>query len=67
MDYNNITVQYYKEDDGKNSTKALKVTVAAFADNDGTVYSVPISIDNTDYVEIKKLIDAGDLTIKDAE
>ena len=61
MDYNNITVQYYKEDDGKNSTKALKVT------NDETVYSVPIDMGNTDYVEIKKLIDAGDLTIKDAD
>ena len=61
MDYNNITVQYYKEDDGKNSTNSLKVT------NDGTVYGVPIDMDNTDYVEIKKLIDAGKLTIKDAD
>ncbi len=61
MDYNNITVQYYKEDDGKNSTKSLKVT------HDGTVYGVPISMDNTDYVEIKKLIYGGKLTIKDAD
>ena len=61
MDYNNITVQYCKEDDGKNSTNSLKVT------NDGTVYGVPIDMDNTDYVEIKKLIDAGELTIKDAD
>ena len=61
MDYNNITVQYCKEDDGKNSTNSLKVT------NDGTVYGVPIDMGNTDYVEIKKLIDAGELTIKDAD
>ena len=61
MDYNNITVQYYKEDDGKNSTKSLKVT------HDGTVYGVQISMDNTDYVEIKKLIDGGKLTMKDAD
>ena len=61
MDYNNITVQYYKEDDCKNSTKSLKVT------HDWTVYGVPISMDNTDYVEIKKLIDGGKLTIKDAD
>ena len=61
MDYNNITVQYYTEDDGSNSTNSLKVT------SDGTVYSVPINMGNTDYVEIKKLIDAGDLTIADAD
>ncbi len=61
MDYNNITVQYYTEDDGSNSTNSLKVT------SDGTVYSVPIDMGNTDYVEIKKLIDAGDLTIAAAD
>ena len=61
MNYDNITVQYYKENDGKNSTNALKVT------HDGTIHSVPINIANTDYVEIKKRIDEGTLTIKEAD
>ena len=61
MNYDNITVKYYKEDDGSNSTRALKVIY------NETVYSVPTDIANKDYVEIKKRIDAGTLTIEDAE
>ena len=61
MNYDNITVQYYKKDDGSNSTNSLKVT------HNGTIYSVPINIANTDYVEIKKRIDEGTLTIKEAD
>ena len=61
MDYDNITVKYYTEDDGSNSTKALKVIY------NETVYSVPTDIANKDYMEIKKRIDAGTLTIQDAD
>ena len=33
---------------------------------DGTVWSVPISVGNRHYDEIKKQVDAGTLTIADA-
>ena len=61
MDYDNITVKYYKEDDGSNSTRALKVIY------NETVYSVPTDIANKDYIEIKKRIDAGTLKIEEAD
>lgn len=34
---------------------------------DGTVWSVPISIGNRHYAEIKRQVDAGDITIADAD
>tara|TARA_B100001057_G_scaffold497794_1_gene602925 strand:+ start:2121 stop:2303 length:183 start_codon:yes stop_codon:yes gene_type:complete len=34
---------------------------------DGEELSVPIDIENRHYIEIKKQLDAGTLTIKDAE
>tara|TARA_Y100000996_G_C22167050_1_gene497059 strand:- start:179 stop:361 length:183 start_codon:yes stop_codon:yes gene_type:complete len=34
---------------------------------DGKVLSVPISEDNSEYIEIKKQVDAGTLTIADAD
>jgi len=34
---------------------------------DGIVHSVPIAEDNSDYIEIKKQVDAGTLTIADAD
>ena len=34
---------------------------------DGAYCNVPIDILNTDYAEIKRRVDAGELTIKDAE
>tara|TARA_A100001201_G_scaffold66533_1_gene62183 strand:- start:252 stop:437 length:186 start_codon:yes stop_codon:yes gene_type:complete len=61
MDYDNITVKYYREDDGSNSTKALKVIY------NETVYSVPTDMANKDYIEIKNRIDAGTLTIEEAD
>ena len=34
---------------------------------DGEVMSVPIAEDNRQYIEIKNQVDAGTLTIKDAD
>ena len=35
--------------------------------NDGVVMAVPINTENSDYVELMKLVDAGELTIEDAD
>ena len=60
MDYDNITVKYYTEDDGSNSTKSLKVTY------NETVYSVPTDPANTDYQAILEWIAEGN-TIAEAD
>ena len=35
--------------------------------NDGVVMAVPISTDNSDYNELMEMVDAGELTIEDAD
>ena len=56
----NITsAQYTKNESGKNA--AISIVVA------GVTWSVPLDSENSDYIEIKKQVDAGTLTIKDAE
>ena len=35
--------------------------------NDGVVMAVPINTENSDYVELMKQVDAGELTIEDAD
>ena len=35
--------------------------------NDDTVMAVPINTENSDYVELMKLVDAGELTIEEAD
>ena len=34
---------------------------------DGVTWSVPMDLDNTHYAEIMRQVDAGELTIQDAE
>mgnify|MGYP001169081934 FL=1 len=52
--------QYIKDDTGtKNET--VKVTI------DGVINQVPISDLNRHWRQMKKLVDAGQLTIKDAD
>ena len=34
---------------------------------DGNHYSVPMNLDNTHYAEIKRQVDAGELTIEEAD
>jgi hypothetical protein len=56
----NITsAKYYKRQDGTNGS------VMATIDN--VVMSVPIDENNRHYAEIKKQVDAGTLTIEDAD
>ena len=35
--------------------------------NDGVVMAVPINTENLDYVELMRQVDAGELTIEDAD
>ena len=35
--------------------------------NNGVVMAVPISTENSDYVKLMKQVDAGELTIEDAD
>ena len=59
---NNInitTAQYNADMDGNNS--CIKATI------DGTEMSVPLDPANRHYAEILKQVEAGDLTIADAE
>ena len=51
--------KYNKNDFGENCS--INCTI------DGNDWSVPIDLSNTFYVEIKKQVDAGTLTIKDAD
>jgi len=61
MEYSmNITVAQYRADiDGNNSS--VKATI------DGQEMSVPLDPANRHYAEILKQVEAGDLTIADAE
>ena len=52
--------KYINFNDGTDN-KYIQATI------DETVWSVPIDINNSDYAEIKRLVDAGELTIKDAD
>ena len=47
-------------DDGSHSN--IRVVL-----NDGVIMAVPISTDNSDYVDLMKQVDAGELTIEDAD
>ena len=55
----NITTAQYTQSDGNNSS--IQATI------DGQVMSVPLDPANRHYAEILKQVEAGDLTIADAE
>jgi len=56
----NITsAKYGKGQDDKNS--CIKATI------NGVECFVPLDEDNMDYIEIKRQVDAGELTIEDAD
>ena len=60
QNFHNITnAKYLKGVDGKNA--AVKCTI------NGIEWSVPMDLDNTHYAEIKRQVDAGELTIEDAD
>ena len=55
-----ITVAQYYQDDGSNNI-GIKATI------DGVEMSVPLDPANTHYAEILRQVDAGTLTIEDAD
>lgn len=56
----NITKAQWSEYKG-NKKECIKATI------DGVDYFVPIDEANADYAEIKRQVDAGELTIEDAD
>jgi hypothetical protein len=50
--------QYYAKDGANISIKATF---------DGEELSIPLDLDNSDYIEIMRQVEAGDLTIADAD
>ena len=59
MENMNITSAQYIAEDGTNA--AIKATI------DGTEMSVPLDPANRHYAEIMRQVEAGELTIQDAE
>jgi hypothetical protein len=60
MDNMNITAAQYTQDFGGNNT-AIQATI------DGTEMSVPLDLANRHYAEILRQVDAGTLTIQEAD
>jgi len=59
MESMNITDAQYHAIEGVNTS--IKATI------DGIEYSVPCVLENTHYAEIMRQVDAGELTIADAD
>ena len=62
IDKLNITSAKYVKD----ATDASKISSITATINNKT-WSVPISLENTYYAEIKRQVDAGELTLEDAD
>ena len=60
MDNMNITSAQYNTDMSGNNT-SIRATI------DGTEMSVPLDLANRHYAEIMRQVEAGELTIQDAE
>jgi len=65
-----ITSAQYIQDEGINS--GIKINNSQTVDPDGNgnsvyIINVPIDPDNSDYAEIMRQVDAGTLTIEDAD
>tara|TARA_Y100000361_G_C11121644_1_gene323556 strand:- start:751 stop:939 length:189 start_codon:yes stop_codon:yes gene_type:complete len=56
-----ITNAKYVKDNITNDNRCIVAVI------DGQHCSVPMNLDNTHYIEIKRQVDAGELTIKDAD
>ena len=61
MDIMTIENAKYQTATASGSNVSIQATI------DGTVWSVPISADNRHYAEILRQVDAGTLTIEDAD
>ena len=61
MENMNITSAQYQDPDGNGRNDTIKATI------DGTEMFVPLDPANTEYAEIQRQVDAGELTIADAD
>ena len=57
----NFTSAKYVKDPKTNENFSITVVL------DGVTLGVPLSLDNRHYAEIKRQVDAGELTIEDAD
>ena len=68
MNYKSSTLKYIKSTDDSSVNQFIEVIGPLHYDGKTrTVLCVTISPENSDYVEIKRLVDAGELTIGEAE
>ena len=63
-DYIDIKSAKYIKDTLANDGSHSNIRVVL---NDGVVMAVPINTENLDYVELMKQVDAGELTIEEAD
>ena len=63
MNYKVTNIKKAKYQKRNDVVKSIEVTF----NNSNTVLGVPISTDNDDYVDLMKQVDAGELTIEDAD
>lgn len=58
---NIVSAQYAKNIDNENTS------ITVMLDNNTRMLSVPLDPDNTDYAELMRLVEAGELTIQEAD
>jgi|TARA_R100000149_G_C5781634_1_gene77294 uncharacterized protein YjaZ len=63
MNYKVTNIKKAKYQKRNDVVKSIEVTF----NNSNTVLGVPINTDNDDYVDLMKQVDAGELTIEDAD
>ena len=63
MSYRVTDIKKAKYQKRNDVVKSIEVTF----NNSNTVLGVPINTDNDDYVDLIKQVDAGELTIEDAD
>lgn len=63
MNYRVTNIKKAKYQKRNDVVKSIEVTF----NNSNTVLGVPINTDNDDYVDLIKQVDAGELTIEDAD
>ena len=63
MNYRVVNIKKAKYQKRNDVVKSIEVTF----NNSNTVLGVPINTDNDDYVDLMKQVDAGELTIEDAD
>jgi len=63
MNYRVVNIKKAKYQKRNGVVKSIEVTF----NNSNTVLGVPINTNNDDYVDLMKQVDAGELTIEDAD